>query len=41
MAEIKQASTQTAASTQQAERSMRDLLDTARQLEEAAARYKL
>ncbi|MBN1285272.1 MAG: hypothetical protein JXB47_07735 [Anaerolineae bacterium] len=41
IASIKQASAQTAASTRQAERSAKDLLDMARQMEQAVARYQL
>ncbi len=41
MASIKQASTQTASSTRQAERSAKDLMDMAHQMEDVVARYKL
>ncbi len=41
MSAIKQATTQTAASTRQAERSAQDLNDMARQMEQVVARYQL
>ena len=41
MSAIKQATSQTAASTRQAERSAQDLNDMARQMELAVARYRL
>ena len=41
MAQIKQATTQAAASAKQTEQGVRDLLSMARELEAAAARYQV
>jgi methyl-accepting chemotaxis protein len=41
MSQIKQATAQTAASTQQTEQSVRNLIDLAQQLEQSSSIYKL